>query len=303
MRKDSKFFQNLIWTNLSSVNEINITHLEIEIEGKIYEFRDKVNLHHKLYNYHGQNCIKDSSWIMESSVLFSMALLTTIGYGHVTPVTWEGQIVCICFSMIGSPFFFICVANLSFTLGDLFRCGYTKFINFFKFKLCNFKKQINNKNDNDEVDVDFYEETDKVSVPLIVAVIVIFLYITVGSILFRSLENWTYIQASYFSFIAIATIGFGDLVPGLKDLNDNEGGKGNAERNILIAAIYLFFGIIVLAMVFDLIQEELQIQVNRARRFIIDCLENRRLEYDSEAESDEINSFMDSSNNNNEVEK
>ena len=56
-------------------------------------------------------------------------------------------------------------------------------------------------------------------------------------------------------------------------------------------------------MVFDLIQEELQIQVNRARRFIIDCLENTRLEYDSEAESDEINSFMDSSNSNNEVEK
>ena len=59
----------------------------------------------------------------------------------------------------------------------------------------------------------------------------------------------------------------------------------------------MFFGIIVLAMVMDLIQEELQIQMNRARRFIIDCLENRKYEYDDSVESDELDSFVDSSNN------
>lgn len=43
---------------------------------------------------------------------------------------------------------------------------------------------------------------------------------------------------------------------GLRDLNDNARGKGGkAERKIIIATIYIFFGIIILAMCLDLIQE------------------------------------------------
>ena len=81
LRKDSKFFVNLIWANMSDLDSINGSNLDTEIDEKIIEFRDKVLTTLSSYNYHGQDCINDSSWIFESSILFSMALLTTIGYG------------------------------------------------------------------------------------------------------------------------------------------------------------------------------------------------------------------------------
>jgi hypothetical protein len=57
-------------------------------------------------------------------------------------------------------------------------------------------------------DFDLLElENNKVNVPIIVAFFVFMIYIMMGSILFRNLENWTYVQSMYFSFIAIATIG------------------------------------------------------------------------------------------------
>lgn len=279
--------------------------LDKEIEEKLYEFRDKVIQISKMYNYHGQDCVHDPSWIIESAILFSMALLTTIGYGHVVPTTWEGQVVCICFSIIGSPFFFICVANLSFTLGDLFRVVYGKFINCMRCKLCSSKKTssssdelneeisdeikhfIRSKEDNNLLKQLQMEEKNKVTVPIFVAVSVIFLYIMIGAVLFHHLENWSYIQASYFSFIAIATIGFGDLVPGLKALHDNDMADGKAERNILIAAIYLFFGIILIAMCFDLIEEQLKVKVKRFKEIVVSIMDGScrdRYEYVEEIE-------------------
>ncbi len=50
-------------------------------------------------------------------------------------------------------------------------------------------------------------EKNKVTVPVVVSFIFLIIYIMMGSILFRNLENWTYVQSMYFSFIAIATIG------------------------------------------------------------------------------------------------
>lgn len=206
--------------------------------------------------------------------------------------------MCICFSIIGSPFFFICVANLSFTLGDLFRFGYSKLIRFITCKLCKKKNKPAEQHEIKDLltepdleDIDKEKET----VPIMIAVLVIYVYIGIGSFLFRKLENWTHVQASYFSFIAIATIGFGDLVPGLKDLSDHAIGDGKAERNIIIAAIYLFFGIVVLTMCVDLIQEELMTKVTRARHYIMKCLDKKELiESDSESDLEEYSESQSS---------
>jgi hypothetical protein len=41
-----------------------------------------------------------------------------------------------------------------------------------------------------------------------------FRYILLGAALFKAWENWGYLDASYFCFISLSSIGFGDLVPG-----------------------------------------------------------------------------------------
>ena len=41
-----------------------------------------------------------------------------------------------------------------------------------------------------------------------------FRYILLGASLFKAWENWDYLDGSYFCFISLSSIGFGDLVPG-----------------------------------------------------------------------------------------
>lgn len=41
-----------------------------------------------------------------------------------------------------------------------------------------------------------------------------FRYIFLGAVLFKAWEGWDYLDGSYFCFISLSSIGFGDLVPG-----------------------------------------------------------------------------------------
>ena len=65
---------------------------------------------------------------------------------------------------------------------------------------------------------------------------------------FQEWEGWSLLDSSYFCFITLTTIGFGDLVP---DQNDTDG-----EIRIALNALYLLFGIALICMSFNLVQEE-----------------------------------------------
>ncbi len=95
------------------------------------------------------------------------------------------------------------------------------------------------------------EEDERVTVPLTITMIIITLYILIGAALFNIFENWSMIEAGYFCYITLATIGFGDFVPGQKEDDPNSGVK------LVCGAIYVLFGMAILAMCFDLMQEEI----------------------------------------------
>jgi hypothetical protein len=86
---------NYIWFNSASDSYLLASHnitvnesknawshersYNLDIRKILIEFRDEVIKINEHYRYHGQDCIQDTSWIIESSLLFSMTLLTTIG--------------------------------------------------------------------------------------------------------------------------------------------------------------------------------------------------------------------------------
>lgn len=94
------------------------------------------------------------------------------------------------------------------------------------------------------------DEIQKVHVPISVSFALMVGYIGVGALLFSYCEDWGYLVASYFCFVTLSTIGFGDYVPGTS-LDASA-----SQEKMVLCALYLVFGLALLAMCFDLMQEE-----------------------------------------------
>jgi hypothetical protein len=103
----------------------------------------------------------------------------------------------------------------------------------------------------DDEDEDEFDE-DNITIPLTVTMGVIAFYIFVGSMLFGVWEQWAPLEASYFCFVTISTIGFGDFVPGSDNFEDPQ-----TQINMILGAIYMLFGMAILSMCFSLIQDEI----------------------------------------------
>ena len=105
--------------------------------------------------------------------------------------------------------------------------------------------------------IDDYEDDDdddagKISVPLTITMAIIAGYIFMGALLFGVWEGWDPLKASYFCFVTISTIGFGDVVPGSANFQN-----ASDQWKMVGAAVYMLFGMAILSMCFSLIQEEI----------------------------------------------
>ncbi|KAH6932062.1 hypothetical protein HPB50_002729 [Hyalomma asiaticum] len=104
--------------------------------------------------------------------------------------------------------------------------------------------------EDDDDDVGDEEEDEVVgSVPIWLCCAIVVGYICGGAWLFYSWEGWGYLDSAYFCFVTLTTIGFGDLVPGTA-LSDDQ------TVTLAVCAVYLLFGMALLAMSFNLVQEE-----------------------------------------------
>lgn len=107
----------------------------------------------------------------------------------------------------------------------------------------------------DSVSVDY----KRITVPISITLFILSSYIIAGGILFKTLEQWSILDGVYFCFITLSTIGLGDLVPG-NSINEID---TEAEYKLVGCSLYLLFGLNLVVMCFDLMQEEVAAKFRR----------------------------------------
>lgn len=140
------------------------------------------------------------NWRLSSSLLFVTSLVTTIGYGNLTPLTTVGKIVCMLYSIVGVP------ATLVFlsTVVTLFVRGPVKRVEAWIIRGILYLHR---------------------SAPLftlrvlhltvVTSILLCICFLIPAYIFYLMEDDWTYLDALYCCFISLTTIGLGDFVPGV----------------------------------------------------------------------------------------
>ncbi|TMS35357.1 hypothetical protein L596_002777 [Steinernema carpocapsae] len=208
----------------------------------------------------------EKMWTGSSALFFAATTMATIGgatmrrnsmfslgYGNIVPVTPYGRITCVIFALFGAPLAIITIGDLGKFLSECTIWLYKKLRKMRKFVHIRYKRWKLRKSG---VVIEADEESssqssksrlewddlsmDKTEVPVLLVFAILLLYIAFGGVLFAFLESWTYMDAFYYCFVSLTTIGFGDIVP-------------ERHEYIVIMLVYLGVGLAVTTMCIDLV--------------------------------------------------
>ncbi|XP_042356744.1 potassium channel subfamily K member 17 [Plectropomus leopardus] len=168
------------------------------------------------------NFTTDGFWRFTSSAVFAATVVTTIGYGNISPSTTAGQIFCVFFALFGIPLNMV-VLN---------RVG--KYILALERNISDFLEGKTGR-----------RRCTRFFVHLVSYLTGAVLFFVVPMIVFQLHEGWTFSQAIYYCFITLSTIGFGDFVA------DSNPDKEYPEWYSILMASWIFFGLAWLALVIN----------------------------------------------------
>ncbi|XP_014479174.1 PREDICTED: two pore potassium channel protein sup-9 isoform X7 [Dinoponera quadriceps] len=261
----------------------------------------------------GYDGVEENKWTFAGAFLYSLTVITTIGYGNICPRTKWGKVVTIVYAIVGMPLFLLYLSNIGDILARSFKWTYARCC------LCRCRRKpyaspsaaasevpndpaakrnrwqmVNahggevdassldpeetsprdddddgggvdegDGNDEDEDDGSDSYDPQHVTVPLTLCLAIMVGYIFGGAVLFSIWEDWNLLDGSYFCFVSLSTIGFGDFVPG----DEIYAGQG-LDLSFIFCSMYLMLGMALIAMCFNLMQEEVIAKMRALMRSI-----------------------------------
>ncbi|XP_014904227.1 potassium channel subfamily K member 2 isoform X3 [Poecilia latipinna] len=169
---------------------INSTELEDLVKQLVSAVRAGVNPSSNLSN-------QTSLWDLSSSFFFAGTVITTIGFGNISPHTEGGRIFCILYALLGIPLFGFLLAGVGDQLGTIFGKGIAKVEKMIvKWKVSQTKIRVIST--------------------LLFILFGCLIFVALPAVIFKHIEGWSTLESIYFVVITLTTIGFGDFVAGEK---------------------------------------------------------------------------------------
>eukprot|EP00062_Callorhinchus_milii_P019252 gi/632973586/ref/XP_007903225.1/ PREDICTED: potassium channel subfamily K member 2 isoform X1 [Callorhinchus milii] len=189
----------------------------------------------------GNSSNQTSHWDLGSSFFFAGTVITTIGFGNVSPSTEGGKIFCIIYALLGIPLFGFLLAGVGDQLGTIFGKGIAKVEDVFLSSSSTSNATYQTAHFHHSLDTRKYEkkpslrpgskhhskfrverlqkwQISQTKIRVISTVIFILfgclLFVAIPAIIFKHIEGWTTLESIYFVVITLTTIGFGDYVAG-----------------------------------------------------------------------------------------
>ena len=171
---------------------------------------------------------------------------------------------CILYALIGIPLMLVFSGEIGDLMADGFRWIYSRIC----CRWCRVRRRHNElpssdeptippewKIKQDEIGKETYMPTDKVNVPIMVNLMLIFTFLFLGAVAFSNWENWDLGTALYFCFITLTTIGFGDVWPRESFLHYADG--VGPFMKMVVTIVYSIFGMALVSMCIQLMQEQI----------------------------------------------
>ncbi|XP_050532391.1 potassium channel subfamily K member 1-like isoform X2 [Daktulosphaira vitifoliae] len=141
------------------------------------------------------NVSGEPNWSFGQSLFFACTVITTIGYGHVTPLSQEGKLFCMMYALFGIPLTLVLLTALV----DRLMIPTTKYLHFLNSRLGHLYPPFTIRL--------FHFGT--------ILGTLIFLFLLLPAAIFTYVEpEWNYMDSLYYCFISLTTIGLGDYIPG-----------------------------------------------------------------------------------------
>ncbi|XP_062380291.1 potassium channel subfamily K member 4 [Sardina pilchardus] len=134
-----------------------------------------------------------SRWDVPSAFFFCGTIITTIGFGNLSPITDSGQLFCIVYALVGIPMFGILLAGVGDHMGTMLRRSVGKMETLFLMKGVS------------PTNVRVYSAVLSILIGCVI-------FLGVPTLVFKHVENWGWLEAGYFVVITLTTVGFGDYV-------------------------------------------------------------------------------------------
>ncbi|RNA18214.1 potassium channel subfamily K member 10 [Brachionus plicatilis] len=234
------------------INKILLTLVAIEVGlivfgGYLYSLIPICS--HEISQLHYLSNCSYTTPSLSDSIFFVITTITTIGYGNLTPSTDTGKIFTIMVAFIGIPINIVFLAKI----GEILKKGSAYLLKPIK-KLSNNKKIF-------------------IIIQIIFSVIsgtIIFLLVP-GFVIMR-LENWNYIDALYYIFVTLFTIGFGDLVAG-----SNFKLSSPVWMNVYRFSLYLwmYLGMAYISLIITLVLDYFKANAENIRKEVINMIEDK----------------------------